>query len=40
MEDIIDNLFTTPERVVVPDQADEYTKVAGDSDSPKNYDEI
>lgn len=40
MDDIIDRLFTTPERAVLPDQAEEYTKVAGDSDAPRNYDEI
>jgi hypothetical protein len=41
MEDeIIESLFATPERAVVPNQAEEYTKIAGDSDSPKNYDEI
>lgn len=40
MNDLIDSLFTTPEQVVLPEQAEEYTKVNGDSDSPKNYDEI
>lgn len=40
MNELIDNLFITPEQVVIPEQAEEYTKISGDSDSPKNYDEI
>ena len=36
----IEALFATPEQLVIPDQAEEYTKVAGDSDVPRNYDEI
>lgn len=40
MNDLIESLFTTSEQTVIPEHAEEYTKVTGDSDTPKNYDEI
>ncbi|WP_017616402.1 hypothetical protein [Nocardiopsis salina] len=40
MNEIIEDLFQTPQKLAVPDQADEYTKVKGDGDAPKQYDEI
>ncbi|WP_258862752.1 hypothetical protein [Marinitenerispora sediminis] len=40
MQPSLDDLFTDPETLTVPDDAEEYTKKNGSSDIPTKYDEM